>query len=149
SLLGENDTFSLLPFSSQMNWASQDVSIKQGRAQSLKTIDSLFAQGETALYDSIAAGYAHLLERQASDPSRDSKIRAVVVLTDGADTVSQLQLDKLMEQIRFDGEQHTIRIFTIAYGRDAKQDILRNIAEATQAKSYEGTPKNIVEVFRD
>ena len=43
----------------------------------------------------------------------------------------------------------TIRIFTIAYGRDAKQDILRNIAEATQAKSYEGNPKNIVDVFRD
>jgi Ca-activated chloride channel family protein len=149
SLLGENDTFSLLPFSSQWNWASQDISMKQGRAQSNQTIDSLFAEGQTALYDSISTGYAHLLQRQAGDPNRDSKIRAVVVLTDGADTNSQMKLEQLMDQVRFDGEQHTIRIFTIAYGHDAKQDILRNIAEATQAKSYEGTPKNIVDVFRD
>jgi len=149
SLLGDNDTFSLLPFSSHLNWASQDISMKQGRTQSVETVNTLFAQGGTALYDAISAGYAHLLERQASDPGRDSKIRAVVVLTDGADTESQTNLDQLMQQIRFDGERHTIRVFTIAYGRDAKQDILRNIAEATQAKSYEGTPKNIVDVFRD
>jgi len=149
SLLSDNDTFSLLPFSSQMNWASQDIPMKQGRTQSLTVINSLFASGGTALYDSISAGYKHLEERQAADPGRDSKIRAVVVLTDGADTESKMKLPPLMEQIRFDGEQRTIRVFTIAYGNDAKQDILRSIAEATQAKSYTGTPKNIVDVFRD
>jgi Ca-activated chloride channel family protein len=149
SLLTDNDTFSLLPFNNNLSWASQDVALKQGRTQSLETIGSLFASGGTALYDSIAAGYAHLQARQTSDPDRDSKIRALVVLTDGADTSSQLQYAQLMDQIRYDGEQHTIRVFTIAYGRDAKQDILRDIAEATKAKSYEGTPKNITDVFRD
>ncbi|HKE33352.1 MAG TPA: extracellular solute-binding protein [Candidatus Angelobacter sp.] len=149
SLLGDNDTFSLLPFNSRMSWASQDISMKQGRTQSVETVNSLFAEGGTALYDAISAAYAHLLERQANDANHDSKIRAVVVLTDGADTESHTHLDQLMQQIRFDGEQHTIRVFTIAYGNDAKHDILNNIAEATQAKSYDGTPKNIVDVFRD
>jgi Ca-activated chloride channel family protein len=149
SLLGDNDTFSLLPFNSQMSWASQDMAMKQGRARSLTVIDSLFAHGGTALYDSISAAYDHLLERQNGDPAHDSRIRAVVVLTDGEDTESKIRLDQLMEQIRFDGEHRTIRVFTIAYGRDARKDILGNIAEATQAKSYEGNPKNIVDVFRD
>jgi hypothetical protein len=54
-----------------------------------------------------------------------------------------------MNRIRYDGETHDIHVFTIAYGRDAKKDILREIADATQANSYEGTPQNIVEVFRD
>ena len=149
SLLGDNDSFSLLPFNTSMNWASQDLTMKQGRAQSLQVVDSLFASGGTALYDSISAGYQHLLDRQRADGGRESRIRAVVVLTDGEDTESKMKLPELMDQVRFDGETHTIRVFTIAYGRDARQDILKQIAEATQAKSYVGTPKNISDVFRD
>src|SRR5262249_9825014 len=101
SLLGDNDSFSLLPFSSQWSWASQDIFMKQGRTESLQTINSLFAEGQTALYDSISTAYAHLLQRQANDANRESKIRAVVVLTDGEDTGSTMKLDQLMEQIRF------------------------------------------------
>ncbi|HXB20474.1 MAG TPA: VWA domain-containing protein [Candidatus Solibacter sp.] len=149
SLLGDNDSFSLLPFNSTMNWASQDLPMKTGRTQSLQVIESLFPQGGTALYDSIAAGYSHLADRQRQDAGRESRIRAVIVLTDGEDTESKLKLPDLMSQIKFDGEQRTIRVFTIAYGRDARQDILKTIAESTQAKSYAGTPKNIVDVFRD
>jgi len=33
--------------------------------------------------------------------------------------------------------------------QDARKDILAQIATATQAKSYEGTPQNIVGVFKD
>ena len=123
--------------------------MKTGRAQTVQVIESLFPQGGTALYDSIAAGYDHLAERQRKDAGRESRIRAVIVLTDGEDTESKMKLPELMNKIKFDGEQRTIRVFTIAYGRDAKQDILKTIAEATQAKSYAGTPKNIVDVFRD
>ena len=101
------------------------------------------------LYDSIAAAYQHLEERQRSTPAEDNKIRAVIVLTDGEDTASKMQLQDLLNRVRFDGEQRTIRVFTIAYGKDAKRDILSNIAEATQAKSYIGNPQNIVGVFRD
>jgi len=70
-------------------------------------------------------------------------------LTDGADTESKLPLAQLMQHIQYDGETHTIHVFTIAYGRDAKKDVLKQIADATQAKSYEGTPQNIVDVFKD
>ena len=144
-LMTDSDTFSLLPFSNTLNWAAQDVSLKTGRAQSIAQVDSLFASGGTALYDAIDAAYQHLVSR----PRQDAKIRAVVVLTDGDDNQSTLKLDDLMSHIRFDGENKTIRVFTIAYGSDARKDILKKIAEATQAKSYEGTPKNIVSVFRD
>jgi Ca-activated chloride channel family protein len=144
-LLDDGDTFSFLPFSSEMNWSGQDVSVKQGRDQLLQQIDSLFAGGGTALYDSIDAAYQHL--GGARDP--DSKIQSVVVLTDGEDTQSRMKLPELMERIRYNGETRAIHVFTIAYGKDARKDILQRIADATQAKFYEGTPQNIVEVFRD
>jgi Ca-activated chloride channel family protein len=144
-LLDEGDTFSFLPFSSDLRWAGQDVAIKEGREEVLGQIDSLFANGGTALYDSIDAAYQHL----AGAANPDAKIQAVVVLTDGDDTQSRMKLNELMERIRYNGETRAIHVFTIAYGREAKKEILRQIAEGTQAKFYEGTPQNITEVFRD
>src|SRR5215469_9953078 len=144
-MLDESDTFSFLPFSSEFHWSGEDVAVKQGREQLLEQVDSLFAGGGTALYDSIDAAYQHL----AAAAVPDAKIQSVVVLTDGEDTQSRMKLNELMERIRYNGETRAIHVFTIAYGQDARKDILQKIADATQAKFYEGSPQNIVEVFRD
>jgi Ca-activated chloride channel family protein len=147
NLLSDNDRLSLLPFNTQPNWAVRDLQIRSGKESLLHSIDSLFAGGGTALYDSIDTAYQHLLEQTNSgDPN---SILSIVVLTDGADTESKLQLPDLMQHVQYDGERHTIHVFTIAYGGDAKKDILGQIAQATQAKSYEGNPQNIVGVFKD
>ena len=145
SLLDDGDTFSFLPFSSELHWAQQDASVKTERGNLNNQIASLFAGGGTALYDAIDAGYQHL----AAAGANDSKIEAVVVLTDGADTESKMKLDELMQRIQYNGENRAIHVFTIAYGNDARKDVLQKIADATQAKFYQGTPQNIVEVFRD
>src|SRR5215831_10519607 len=57
SLLSDNDRLSLLPFNSRINWASRNVPLKTGRDDLSQTINSLFAQGGTALYDAIDAAY--------------------------------------------------------------------------------------------
>ena len=144
-LLDDRDSFSFLPFSSELHWAQMDALVKDQRQQLLQQIDSLFPGGGTALYDSIDAAYQHIAEKGANT----DKIEAVVVLTDGEDTQSRMKLSELMERIRYNGETRAIHVFTIAYGRDARKDILKQIADATQANSYVGDPKNIVEVFRD
>jgi Ca-activated chloride channel family protein len=147
SLMSDDDRLSLVPFSSQISWASSDVPLKTGRAELNRTIDSLFAQGGTKLYDSVDAGYQHLLSlKKGGDNGR---ILSVVVLTDGADTESAMNLEELMPRVQFDGETKTIHVFTIAYGSDARKDVLKRISDATQANSYEGTPQNIVDVFKD
>jgi Ca-activated chloride channel family protein len=147
NLLSDQDELSLVPFNSSINWASSDIPLKNGRGDLTRTIDSLFASGGTKLYDSIDQAYQHLLD--VKQKQGEARILSVVVLTDGADTESSMQLDQLMQRIRFDGETRTVHVFTIAYGDDARKDILKNIAEATQANTYQGTPQNIVGVFKD
>ena len=144
-LLDDGDTFSFLPFSSELHWAQRNAPVKDERPRLNTQIDSLFAGGGTALYDAIDAAYQQL----AAAPPGDSKIQAVVVLTDGEDTQSRMKLEELMRRIQYNGETRAIHIFTIAYGKDARKDILQQIADATQAKFYEGSPQNIVGVFRD
>ena len=145
--LDDRDRLSLLVFNSQSRWVLQDGDLARERARASATLGGLIADGGTALYDSVLAAYQHALSRQEGADA--GRITALVVLTDGEDTDSKTKLPALLDAIRFDGEHRTIRVFTIAYGRDASTTILRQIADATQAKSYEGTPENIRTIFRD
>jgi len=143
-LMKDDDTFSLLSFNSRLTWAMRSQPLNQGRATAEKTIGSLWANGGTALYDAILAAHEDLQKTPDNE-----KISAVVVLTDGQDTNSKTALETLMKAIRFDSEKNNVRVFTIGYGEDANREILQKIADATQAKSYAGTPENIESVFKD
>lgn len=144
--LSDDDQFSLLPFSGAPEWAFQRVNMHTGRDNAKQKVGSLYPHDGTALYDAISAAYAAHMASQDQDAER---ISAIVVLTDGEDRDSKISLDELLRQIKFDNERHTIRVFTIAYGDDAKKDVLTKIADATQAKFYAGNQQNIRQVLRE
>ncbi len=143
SLLGDKDEFSMVSFSDKPAWATTDQPLSHSRQPSLTSIDSLFAGGQTALFDAVETAYTHLQQKPGDH------IRALVVLTDGEDNESTETLNGLLGRIRADAESRPIRIFTIAYGKDAERSVLAQIAAASQGKAYDGTPQNVVEVFRD
>jgi Ca-activated chloride channel family protein len=144
-MLDDEDTLSLLPFSTRVHWAGQGLAMKDARKKAKATVSSLLADGETALYDAIAAARQYLLDHP--DPG---KIAAVVVLTDGEDTANSTTLDQLLARLQQGSEGTSgIRVFTIAYGSDARQDVLQKIAQQTRAKFYTGKPENIRAVFKE
>lgn len=145
-LLDKEDKFRLAPFNDKPLPTQPAGLIKEVRDRALRDAGSLIASGGTALYDTIATAYREQMENVKNSPD---KISAVVVLTDGADTDSKLRLEQLLSMIKFDNENRAIRVFTIGYGSDAETSVLKKIAEATQAKFYEGKPENIREVFKD
>ncbi len=145
-MLGDEDTYRLLPFSSTVFPASPAAPLGKTRPQAMAAAGSLIANGGTALYDAIAAAYDEQIAKRVEN--RD-KISAIIVLTDGADTDSRIKLPELLNRIRFDNEKSTIRVFTIGYDSGGQADVLKKIADATQAKFYEGKPENIREVFKD
>jgi Ca-activated chloride channel family protein len=146
SILGPHDDLSLLVFSSKFSWVKKDVPMdEKGHKEMTEEINTLLAQGETALYDSVQEAYQYSQKGQ-----KPEKISAVIVLTDGEDNKSKLRtVDALLKEIKFDPEKSPTRVFTIAYGRDADRGVLKKIAEATKAKSYDGDPKNILTIFRE
>ena len=110
-----------------------------------------FPLNATPLYDVTADSFKEMVA--GYDPT---KINAVVLLTDGqnddgdASDDSQ-QLSKLLSDLRKGtaGESaKPIRIFPIAYGKDASFDRLQEIAEATNAAAYDASnPETITKVF--
>jgi Ca-activated chloride channel family protein len=85
-----------------------------------------------------------------------AKINAVVLLTDGRnedgnrnDDVAQITGLVQELQVGAEGARTTpVRVFTIAYGKDADLTILRRIAEASNAAAYDASnPATIEQVF--
>jgi Ca-activated chloride channel homolog len=144
SMLTDEDTFTLLPFSDTSAFSIRSASLKTSRNTVSQTLQGLFPEGGTSLYDAVDKGYQYALQNQQPD-----HIAAVVVLTDGADTDSRISYNQLLQRIRFDSEKRSVRVFTIGYGSDAQKNILKNIADATQAKFFEGNPENIRSVFQE
>ena len=144
--LSDRDSFSLLIFNQALNWAFREVALSTDRKKAEQVLSGLIEGGGTALYDAIADAHRYQAERQRAQPGR---ISAVIVLTDGEDTNSRLKLEQLLAGIRFDSENQPVRIFTIGYGEEASEKILRQIADVTQGRFYKGTPENITAVFKD
>jgi Ca-activated chloride channel family protein len=82
---------------------------------------------------------------------RGERIRAIVVLSDGADTESDGTAQALTEMLAQDQEGYSIKVFTIAYGTgsDVDVDLMEAIAESSGARSYQSGPDQIQQVYRD
>jgi len=102
-------------------------------------IQAITAQGDTLLYDTID----QQVQALAQMPSQH--IKAIVLLTDGQDTISSLSLEQLLSDIGNQG----IRVYTIAYGPDADVDVLKSIALVTHGIEYNASTTDIEKVYED
>jgi Ca-activated chloride channel family protein len=72
----------------------------------------------------------------------------MVVLSDGENTVEDITLDRLLQQIGSWSEAGSApKIFTIAFGSDADREVLQRIAEVTGGKQYDSDPRTINDVY--
>jgi Ca-activated chloride channel homolog len=104
-----------------------------------------FARGRTRLYDATSQAVADIAARHDA-----RRINAVVLLSDGQDTVNDLSLSELVSQLasHTGAEANTIRVFTIAYGSDAARAVLDDIANASDGKPFAGGTGDIGAVYR-
>jgi Ca-activated chloride channel family protein len=102
----------------------------------------------TPLYDVTASAYTAM-----TDGFDAKKINAVVLLTDGKNedgtkSDDAAQLSGLLQELQVGSEgadTRPVRIFPIAYGKDADMVTLRQIAEATAGAVYDASNPNTIE----
>jgi Ca-activated chloride channel family protein len=101
-------------------------------------------QHGTALYDAVLSAYtdaqAHYLL---------NAVNVVVVLTDGDDATSKISLATLLSELKSrQNPAQPVHVVTIAYGADANDPVLRQIAAATGGASFSAKdPRSIGTVF--
>ena len=143
SEVSPNDRIGLTIFSDRIQPL---IPVGGPRDQLKPTIDRLIADGGTAFYDATLSGFEDV--RKLDDRER---LNAVVLLTDGEDTDSELSPESLIDQISRQGEsEYQVRIFTIAYSAQAEgaEEALADIAKASGGQAYTGDTDDIETVYR-
>lgn len=143
-ILQPQDEVGLSIFNDKPQQVSEPVVMASGRQKLIQTVEDLFPDGGTAVYDATDQAAARIAR------SADAKhISAVVVLTDGEDNESHTSLNTLKQRLAdlSGSEGAGVRVFTIAYGAGASKDVLEQIAKAGAGRAYAGDPATIERVY--
>ncbi len=121
------------------------VPMRIGREVLKTKINSLDPRGDTPLYITIRS--AHDTLAATADAT---KITAIVVLTDGKNTYPGYTKEELINNLTMTGKDPAVRVFTVAYSKDAPKEELAQIAAAGRGKGYDSTgPDNINKLLRE
>jgi Ca-activated chloride channel family protein len=141
---GDIEQVGLIRFSTNASEVVPLNMLGENRADINRAIDRLSAGGDTALLDGVNLAYERL--QTLGDAQR---INAIVVMTDGQENNSRISLDALTRRIANENERGVpIVIFSIGYGNDADEDVLRALAEASGGQYYTGDLETIRRLYK-
>lgn len=115
--------------------------LKDNRFQLDSAVAELRANGSTALYDGILTALDHVKDT----PDGRDRIKAVVLLSDGADRSSTISLNEVKQQF----DEIDISVFPIAYGAEADKPALEAIADFGRTQLIQGGTSDINKVFEN
>jgi Ca-activated chloride channel family protein len=141
---GEKERAGLIVFSSGVAEGVPLSELATNREALRSTIAGLNAAGDTALLDAIDLAYEKLQGLQDSE-----RINAIVVMTDGKENNSRIQLRELIDKLRRGGETGLpVVVFCVAYGNDADMGMLEEISAATGGQTRRGSPETIRQLYK-
>lgn len=146
--LGEKEKIALISFNSVIEPPVIIEGSTAGKNQAIEFIGNLKADGGTRLYDSSLYARNWLL----NNPRPDA-INAVLILTDGEDSGSQISIDRLSQQLKdsnFESGEN-IAFFTVGYGNGGgfNPEVLQQIAQFNGGYYRKGDPQTISNLMAD
>jgi Ca-activated chloride channel family protein len=140
--MGDEDTISLIEFYTEIDLLVDHASVGSDRQLAIEAIQGLEQGGDTSLFDAIGAG-AQLIQSEATPDT----VNAIVVLTDGMDTSSShFRFDNNLIAAATAGDT---TVFTIAYGDDADNQLLSELAARGNGNFYLGDEASIATIYEE
>ncbi len=141
---GDRDRVGMVPFSDRVYGTVPLADIGTARSSLKQNVSNLKANGRTALLDGVAFAYDDLQRRGERD-----RINTIVVMTDGIENASSLNLSRLTQKIKSGNASGVpVIIFCIAYGSDADMNTMTSIAEPTGGFARRADPDTIRKLYR-
>lgn len=140
--MSDEDLITLIAFSTFPFVIHEQQLIGPARQRVVQSIEGLRADGDTSLYDAIGLA-GEIIDRTSSPAAAN----AMVVLTDGVDTISSnYQFDQeLIDTASANGTT----VFTVAYGNDADEEVLENLALQANGNYFQGDEANIAIIYEE
>ena len=146
--LGPKEKIALIDFDNQVQEPIRVDGTAQGRQQGMQFITRLKADGGTRLYDATLTARDWLQKNYQEDA-----INAVLILTDGEDSGSQVSIKRLTQQLEQNSfaSDRSIPFFTVGYGKEGEfnPDVLEEIAELNGGYYRKGNPRTISQLMSD
>lgn len=140
---GARDEVGIVEFASEVkSFTPLRIVDEDSRSDMLAVIDRMQATGGTALIDAV---YAAASDLQAQ--SDEEAINALVVMTDGLDNESVYSLPDLRALLEQD-PAHRVVLFTIAFGNDADEWLLIEMADSGDGQFRRADETDIEELYR-
>jgi Ca-activated chloride channel homolog len=113
-------------------------------------VRSIDSSGYTALFDAVCTVFEKATAQRGRDQATgENRLYGIVLLSDGQDTASTRNESAMFDCLPSAEDAGGIKIFTIAYGKDADEELLEQIAGATNGKAYTSDPEHIEEVYAE
>jgi Ca-activated chloride channel family protein len=139
------DEIGLTKFSARVTELVAPAPFARNRAALEQAVRGIIPEDDTAVYDATVQAVDAIKAKADAE-----HINAVVVLTDGADTTSSVSAQQVLDRLGREGkaESNAVRVFTIAYGSDAKASELDRFAAASGGKGFTASTADIEQVYR-
>ena len=119
------------------------ATVRDGLSRELRQLES---GPSTALNDAICAAVKTTEAVRTQDrDAGERRLYGIAVLTDGMENASR-QKD-VFACLPTGEDVEGVKVFTIAYGKDADAKLLKQIAERTNGKTFSGDPSTIEQVY--
>jgi Ca-activated chloride channel family protein len=140
--MGDEDTLSLIEFYSESALLVNKAQVGSEKQRIMNVIANMEPGGDTTLFDAIGDGGSVVAATTSPDSSN-----AMVVLTDGQDTAStRFQFD---DRLISTATANDTTVFTIAYGNDADDNILSELASRGNGNFYQGDEASIAAIYEE
>ncbi|CAG0928359.1 hypothetical protein TFLX_00876 [Thermoflexales bacterium] len=119
------------------------------REQLKQTVSGLYAGGGTALHEVVIRALDEMEQIKAQDEAAgENRLYGIVLLTDGKNDIGGGPSEAdLLSRLPSGDQPGGIKLFTIAYGDDANEQLLQTLANRSNGKKFKGDPKTIRSVY--
>ncbi|MFQ5421125.1 MAG: VWA domain-containing protein [Anaerolineae bacterium] len=147
--LDPDDEVGLLIFSDLVTTLQEPTRVGDVVETLSQRVSSLLADGNTALYQSVCDAAKAMEVLQVDDQSNgETRLYGIILLSDGEDTVGRPTENQMFATcLPSNAEADGVKIFPIAFGEGADQNVLNRIASVTGGRLFTADPDSISNVY--
>ncbi len=144
--LRPRDQISVLVYNREITELVPLAAVSEVSERAVAMVQGVVAGGNSALYDAAFNSYRTLQDLQRAGSARRY---CAILLAGGPDTASRLSRTELLDALPVGEDYDVPKLYTIAYGPDADQDLLAEISDRTNARSFASSAEEIVGTYRE